>query len=58
MKDYTSLLTKDVRVDSMEMASHMNTFEEYTNLTTASTDKDTESSKAMRRGRRGCPRTS
>jgi hypothetical protein len=51
MKDYTSLLTKDVRVDSVEMASHVNTVVEYTNLTTTSTDHDTVSSKAMRRGR-------
>ena len=55
MKDYTSLLTKDVGVDSMEMTSHVNTIVEQTNLITPSSDHDTESSKAMRRGQRGCP---
>jgi hypothetical protein len=54
MKDYTSLLTKEVRVDSREMASHVNTVVDYRNLITPSTDHDTESSKAMRRGRTGC----
>ena len=55
MKEYTSPLTRDVRVNSMEMASHVNTVVEYTNLITALTDHDIWSSLAMRRGRRGCP---
>ena len=54
MKEYTSPLTTDVGVNGMDVASDMNTVVEYTNLITPSTDHDTESSKAMRRRRRGC----